>query len=93
MEEHSGPVFLFGGHIFSQYLLKSGIDEGAIECVIDNDPEKHGMRLYGTELKVYGSSKLSEYKNAAIILHAGWYHEEIKQGIYDSIGDDVIFWE
>ena len=65
--------------MFSQYLLNSGIDEERIECIIDNDPVKQGKRLYGTNLKVYGSSKLTGYDNAVVILHDA--HEDHLVGI------------
>ena len=93
MNSYSGTIFLFGGHIFSQYLLNSGLDEQRVECIIDNDPTKQGKRLYGTNLKVYGSDKLAGYDTAAVILHAGWYHEEIKCNIRENVNNKVIFWE
>ena len=46
-------VFLFGAHIFSQYLLAFGLNQKKIISIIDNDKNKHFKRLYGTNLNVY----------------------------------------
>ena len=74
------PMFpLFGAHIFSQILLSLGIEEKKITCVLDNDPNKQGKRLYGTSLKVESPDFIESDRNSLIILNAGNYNEEIKR--------------
>ena len=36
-----GPIFLFGAHIFSQYLIAYGLDTKNIINILDNEPLKH----------------------------------------------------
>ena len=47
-----GPVYLFGAHVFSQFLIGCGFPGRARRGVLDNDPAKQGLRLYGTPLTV-----------------------------------------
>lgn len=90
---HEGKVFLFGGHIFSQSLIGFGLDESKIECILDNDPNKQGKRLYGTSLMVQSPKTLKDVKNSAVILRAGVYNEEIKKDILGNINPGTIFFE
>jgi hypothetical protein len=92
IDSHQGDVFLFGGHVFSQLLLCLGLNELAINNIIDNDTSKHGKRLYGTGLKVVSPQILADANNPAVILKAGHYNEEIKQGIGE-IRTNVTYWE
>ena len=46
-------MFLYGAHIFSQYLLAFGLNQNKIEGILDNSQLKIGKRLYGTNLKVF----------------------------------------
>ena len=50
-------TFIFGAHIFTQYLLNLGLDEELFSNILDNDPRKIGNRLYGTNL-IVNSPKL-----------------------------------
>lgn len=93
MEEFSGKVYLFGGHVFSQYLLGFGLNAENIECILDNDTNKNGKRLYGSNLIVRLPKVLASESNSAVILRAGVYNLEIKQDIFDNINDSVEFWE
>lgn len=82
IEKHENKnIFLFGGHIFSQFLLKIGLKEDKIIYILDNDPKKNNQRLYGTNTKVKKPKILNKYKNPLIILKAGVYNDEIKRGI------------
>jgi hypothetical protein len=90
---HDGKVFMFGGHVFSQYLICFGLDESKIECILDNDTNKQGKRLYGTSLMVQSPKILKDIENAAIILRAGIYNEEIEEDIVNNINPKVIFWK
>ncbi len=93
IKKHDGPVFLFGGHVFSQYLIGFGLNQDKIEMILDNDPNKQGKRLYGTSLFVKSPKILKNVKNAAFILRGGAYNDEIKDDILSNINSDVVFWE
>lgn len=71
------PIFLFGAHIFSQILLKSGLSEENITAILDNAESKHGKRLYGTSLEVADPGIVSDYDKPYVILRAGKYNTEI----------------
>jgi len=84
-------LYLFGAHIFSQYLIGFGLDVNRLDCLLDNDKKKHGKRLYGTNLKVAPPKILEKENNPVIILKAGVYNEEIKQDIIRNINSEVTF--
>lgn len=85
-------VYLFGAHIFSQYLIYRGLDISYINCVLDNNINKHNKRLYGTNLQVYSPSILANKKNKIlVILCAGVYNEEIKNDILKHINSEIYF--
>lgn len=87
------PIFLFGAHIFSLFLINFGLDTSNIQCILDNDPHKHGKRLYGTNLLVSSPKILKKTPQANVILRAGIYNEEIRKGILENINPSVVFWE
>ena len=87
------PVYLFGAHIFSQYLIESGLDSNRIISLLDNDPNKHGKRLYGTSLMVQSPKVLRTVKNPIVILKAGVYNQEIKDDIFQNINSAVAYLE
>jgi predicted small secreted protein len=76
-----GNVYLFGAHIFSQYLLQFGLDDNKIVNILDNDPNKQGKRLYGTNLIVKSPEVLKDEKEGTVILKAGIYNSEIEEQI------------
>jgi hypothetical protein len=88
-----GEVFLFGAHVFSQYLIAFGLETTRIRCILDNDRRKQGKRLYGTRLLVRSPETLAGKKRVAVILKAGIYNEEIKRDIRSTINDSVLFYE
>lgn len=85
------PVYLFGAHIFSQYLINFGLEADKIEAVLDNSLLKRGKRLYGTSLSVESPKVLAGRGKVIVILKAGIYNNEIKKDILESINPDVIF--
>lgn len=87
----SKKIFLFGAHIFSQYLKVFGLKVENIVSILDNSIEKHGLRLYGTELLVESPKTLSKYESPVVILRAGPYNDEIKKQILFEINPNVIF--
>lgn len=88
---HSGPVYLFGAHVFSQYLFAFGLDAGRIERILDNDASKQGKRLTGSNCRIASPKLLAGVDNALVILKAGVYNEEIRRDIVDNINPAVQF--
>ena len=93
IEKTKNPIYLFGAHVFAQYLIAFGLNTEKIICLLDNDPDKHNKRLYGTSLKVASPKILEEIKNPMVILKAGVYNDEIKKDILENINSNSIFWE
>jgi len=89
----SSSIYLFGAHIFSQYLIQMGLDTRNIISILDNDPNKQEKRLYGTSLKVMSPKILKEIENPIVILKAGFYNEEIKKDILENINSETSFFE
>jgi len=86
------PVYLFGAHIFSTYLIAFGLDTSNIVQILDNSPTKKGKRLYGTEMMVDQPQMLKSAGKVNVIIRAGIYNEEIKKDIIENINPDVTFW-
>tara|TARA_R110002020_G_scaffold262166_6_gene476633 strand:- start:2625 stop:3788 length:1164 start_codon:yes stop_codon:yes gene_type:complete len=84
-------IYLFGAHVFSQYLINLGLNTKNVLGVLDNDPNKHHKRLYGTSLKVMSPEILKNKKDAIVILKAGVYTEEIRKQIIEQINSNVRF--
>ncbi len=86
------PIYLFGAHIFSQYLIQFGLKTKKIVSILDNSPQKNGKRLYGTNLLVASPKILRDKGRVIVILKAGIYNEEIKKDILENINSEVEFW-
>ena len=84
-------IYLFGAHVFAQYLIEFGLDTSHIVCLLDNDINKQGKRLYGTDMMVESPKVLADVNNPIVILKAGVYNNEIKQDILDNINSKVFF--
>ena len=91
IESSTSNVYLFGAHIFSQYLLWFGLNSTKLKFILDNSPLKIGKRLYGTSLMVHGPGILRDDIKPVIILKAGLYNEEIKRDIIENINSTAIF--
>jgi hypothetical protein len=91
INETEMPVYLFGAHVFSQYLISFGLNTSKIVCILDNDTKKENKRLYGTSLISKSPKILKDIPNALVILRAGVYNEEIKKDILTNINPNVIF--
>lgn len=87
------PIYLFGAHIFAQYLFQFGLDKSRIICLLDNDPDKQGKRLYGTNMIVKSPKVIKDIPSPIIILKAGVYNDEIKEDIISNINSNTIFWD
>jgi SAM-dependent methyltransferase len=91
IEEIDSDIFLFGGHIFSQYLISFGLNTSHIVNILDNSPLKQEKRLYGTDLIVKSPKVLANYNNPVVILKAGLYNKEIINDILNNINPSTKF--
>lgn len=92
IDNTSEPVYLFGGHIFSQMLTEFGLKADGIESVLDNSKLKQGKRLYGTGLFVESPEVLKDKGPVNIILKAGIYNDEIRKDVLENINSKAVFW-
>jgi hypothetical protein len=90
---YEGDLFLFGAHVFAQYLINMGLDTRSVISILDNDENKQGKRLYGTNLLVESPKVLKDRIKPVVILKAGVYNDEIKSEILQSINDSTVFIE
>ncbi len=86
-------IFLFGAHVFAQNLIECGLNTDRIDFLLDNDINKQGKRLYGTNMMVESPRCIEGIENPIIILKAGVYNDEIKKDILENINPKAIFWE
>ena len=86
-----GPSYLFGAHVFSQYLLNLGLHEQLFNGILDNSEKKCGKRLYGTSLHVSHPRILQDMGPTMIVLRSGVYDVEIREGIRRIAGTNAIF--
>lgn len=77
IKNSNDEIYLFGGHIFSQYLLYFGLNEKKIINILDNSKLKQNKRLYGTSLYIKNPEIIKNKPNITIILKAGAYTDEI----------------
>ncbi len=82
LKDFSGEVYIFGAHLFSQYLIAFGLNQEKIIGILDNSELKIGKRLYGTKFQVYHPNHIQNKKNIAIILKVATYKEEILEQIF-----------
>jgi hypothetical protein len=85
------PVYLFGAHVFSQYLISFGLDISNIVCLLDNDTRKENKRLYGTSLISKTPKILKDISEALVILRVGVYNDEVKHDILTNINPNIKF--
>jgi len=90
---NNNPIYLFGAHVFAQYLFAFGLNSEKIICLLDNDPNKQGKRLYGTDMQVESPKILKDIETPIVILKAGVYNDEIKKDILENINCNTKFWE
>ena len=76
-EDSSGTNFLFGAHIFSQFLISAGLNESRIDLILDNNPDKWGKRLYGTSLNIIPPSEIKSKFLVKVGLAMGSYEREV----------------
>jgi 2-polyprenyl-3-methyl-5-hydroxy-6-metoxy-1,4-benzoquinol methylase len=92
MKSTPTPVYLFGAHIFSEFLIQFGLRTEKIVSVLDNSKLKIGRRLYGTNFRVDSPKVLKGKGPVNLILKAGIYNDEIKKDILENVNKEVVFW-
>lgn len=93
LNQKTNSVFLFGGHISSQFYIAFGLQISKIKAILDNDESKWGKRLSGTCLRIESPEVLRNIAHATVILPSSPYTKEIKEQISDSINSAVEFIE
>lgn len=71
------PAFIFGAHIFAQYLAATGLAVDRLTACVDNNPNKWGERLYGSSLTVIGPHELPEKVPINILVPLASYEREV----------------
>lgn len=92
IDRYKGEIYLFGGHIFSQFLLSFGLKGEKIKYILDNSEAKKGQRLYGTDKLILSPEEIKDKEKVTIILKAGQYQDEIKNQLF-SLNPNVRIWE
>jgi hypothetical protein len=77
IKNFDGDLYLFGAHIFSQYLIAFGLKTDKIKGILDNSPIKQKQRLYGTKLTIMNPKIIAESNKPGVILKVGIYRDEI----------------
>ena len=85
------PIFLFGAHVFAQYLINFGLKTKKIIYILDNDKKKQNKRFYGSKFIVKSPKILSNYNNPLVILKVGTFKNEIKKDILKNINSKTSF--
>jgi predicted SAM-dependent methyltransferase len=75
--ENNKNFYIFGAHIFTQFLIQFGLNKEKLKGVVDNSKSKHNKRLYGTNLIVSSIEDILKLDNVALVLPAGNYEEEL----------------
>jgi len=81
--------FCFGAHIFTQMMLCLGLDRNKIRGIVDNDPDKIGQFLYGSDIEVYSPEEIRKFNQPEVIVRVSQFKEEIQDQI-KSINEKAI---
>lgn len=92
IEKIDCEVYVFGAHIFSQFLFEFGLDKSKIKGVLDNSEVKQNKRLYGTPFITYPLKEIASHTKVAVIVKAAEYQQEIKKQLTE-INKNVIILE
>jgi len=93
MTGETRKIFLFGAHVFSQFLITFGLDISLVDSILDNDIKKQGRRLYGTDFIIKSPAILRNEVDPIVILRAGVYNNEIKRQILENVNPLTEFLE
>jgi 2-polyprenyl-3-methyl-5-hydroxy-6-metoxy-1,4-benzoquinol methylase len=82
-------IYIFGCHAMTSiFLYLSNITTNKFKGILDNDPLKYNLRLYGTDLICYNPDTVLPTN---VLLNGGVYHNEIKYKLVEQ-GFNVIEW-
>lgn len=70
--------FIFGAHVFSQFLISLGLNFKKIINVIDNSDLKKDQRLYGSNLITKKPDIIKNLNKPNVIVFAGSYQKEVE---------------
>jgi hypothetical protein len=79
LKKNKNNNFLFGAHVFSQFLINMGLKEDKFNCILDNSPSKQNKRLYGTGLNVQNPKIIRNVKKPIVLANVGQYQVEIEK--------------
>ncbi|EAK5597399.1 SAM-dependent methyltransferase, partial [Campylobacter jejuni] len=82
-------VYLFGAHLFGQYLIFQGLNAEKIINILDNNPSKQEKRLYGTKFIVKSPKILKDQDDSLVVLNAGVYNDEIEKDILENVNKNI----
>lgn len=91
MGDFDGEVYVFGAHIFAQYLFEFGLKKEKVVSLLDNSPLKQGKRLYGTPFTVQSPEALRGKGKVGVVLKVGIYRDEILKQLQEINPEVVIF--
>ncbi len=86
-----GEVYVFGAHIFAQYLFEFGLNKQKIVSLLDNSSLKQGKRLYGTPFMVQSPEVLEGKGVVGVVLKVGIYRDEIFKQLKKINSKIVVF--
>lgn len=81
IKESNEDIYLFGAHVFSQFLISNGLKTDKILSILDNSEIKNNKRLYGTDKFIFNPNKIVFKDNSNVILTPSSYREEIIDGL------------
>ncbi len=79
LRKNKNSNFIFGAHIFSQYLVRMGLNENNFSNVLDNSKDKYKKRLYGTNLIVENPNIIKKINKPIILVNMGQYQLEVEK--------------
>ena len=88
--EADGPLYIFGAHVTSQYLISAGLDVSSVECILDNNTAKQGRRLYGCPLFVREPKAIQGDERPHIIVRMANYQGEVERQLQDLTGGRAV---
>ena len=89
--DFDGDIYIFGAHVFSQFLLALGLATKGVKGILDNSELKQGKRLYGTNFYV-NKPNIIKGKKVAVIVKVGAYQKEVVEQL-KKINPQVLIWE
>ncbi len=80
MSNFDGEIYIFGSHIFTQFLIAFGLNTQRLSSCLDNSILKRGKRLYGTTLlSCLPEEKINQNKKQMVIGSIAGYEAEVRR--------------